>query len=799
MSPGAGSLTRVTSDVEVERREPGLVAAPPAAAPRPPHAFGPERFVNRELSWLDFAARLLDLAQDERVPLLERVKFLAIFSTGSDEFFQVRVAGLKDQLAAGVRALSPDGRTAAEQLRDVRVAAAALVERQARIFTHRIVPALASAGIHLVDFPALDPEAATQLGGIFERDIFPVLTPLAVDPGHPFPYISNLSLNLAVLVEDPVTSERRFARVKVPPLLPRFVPLPDGERFVPLEQVIAAHLDHLFPDMLIGAHHAFRVTRNADLELEEGEADDLLEAVEVELRRRRFGRAVRLEAAPEMGQEVLDLLLRELELEPTDVYRPTSPLDLGQLWQIANMDRPDLSEPSWTATTQPRLAPVADEPVDIFAVIREQDVLVHHPYDSFASSVEAFISQAASDPDVLAIKQTLYRTSGDTPFVAALARAAEAGKQVAALVELKARFDEQRNILWARQLEQAGVHVVYGVVGLKTHSKTALVVRREEDGIRRYCHVGTGNYNSGTARSYEDIGLLSADPALGADLTDLFNHLTGFSRPSRSRMLILAPDRFRPWVLEQIATERAVGRAGRITIKVNGLTDPEVIDALYTAAQAGVRIDLVVRGVCSLRPGVEGLSETVTVRSIVGRFLEHSRIFRFGTPTAQVQAHRMLHDPVGDPGGGTRHDADDGGFPAATDRDGSEWPDGVAAPAEVAEHPVASEVPPGVHAGPPRPPHGSGPARYFIGSADLMERNLDRRIEALVPVRDPELCAHLEDVLALNLADDTNSWSLRPDGSWERVPTRIGCSTQHRLQDLAIERARRRRSPESLV
>ncbi|MCU1494182.1 MAG: polyphosphate kinase 1 [Acidimicrobiaceae bacterium] len=722
--------------------------------------------MNRELSWLDFAARVLDLADEEKTPLLERAKFLAIFSTGLDEFFQVRVAGLKDQHAAGLRARSPDGRTVSEQLRAVRARATDLVDRASRIFLEQLVPELAASSIRIVSYEELDRSAKNELRGTFDREIFPVLTPLAVDPGHPFPYISNLSLNLAVVVTDPVTGERRFARVKVPPLLPRFVGLGDGERFVPLEQVIAAHLDHLFPEMAVGAFHVFRVTRNADLDLDDGEADDLLAAVEIELRRRRFGRAVRLEVDPSIEREVLEILLSELELGPDDVYESAAPLDLGQLWAIVGMDRPELHEPPWTPTTQPRLIGPSDEPVDIFAVLRERDVLVHHPYDSFATSVEAFISQAASDPDVLAIKQTLYRTSGDAPFVSALARAAEAGKQVAALVELKARFDEQRNIVWARQLEQAGVHVVYGVVGLKTHSKTALVVRREDDGIRRYCHIGTGNYNSDTARVYEDLGILSCAPDLGADLTDLFNHLTGFSRPARSRALVLAPDRFRPWILEQIAAETAVGRAGRIAIKVNGLTDPEVIDALYEASRAGVRIELLVRSVCSLRPRVHGLSDHITVRSLVGRFLEHSRIFRFGTPGPELLA--LTAD-------GTPH-ASSHRSSHASDANSS------VGSADGAEPATAS-------------PAGRS-ASYFIGSADLMERNLDRRIEAIVPVRDLELCARLEEALELDLADDTHAWTLRSDGTWRRMQTVRGLNAQQRLQQLALERARRRHSQE---
>jgi polyphosphate kinase len=517
----------------------------------------------------------------------------------------------------------------------------------------------------------------------------------------------------------------RVARVKVPPLLPRFVVMPDGERFVPLEQVIAAHLGTLFPEMRIGEHVAFRVTRNADLAVEEDEADDLLAAVEMELRRRRFGRAVRLEVAADMSGDMRDLLVQELDLTPEDLFETSAPLDLGGLWAVHGLDRPELHSETWAPMTPPRLANAGNEPADLFAALRERDLLVHHPYDSFTTSVEAFVAEAAADPEVLAIKQTLYRTSGDSPVVASLIEAAEAGKQVAAVVELKARFDELNNIAWARALEEAGVHVVYGLVGLKTHSKTALVVRREEDAIRRYCHVGTGNYNPRTARQYEDVGLLTADPDIGADVGDLFNVLTGFSRQSRYRAIVVAPTSLRPRILELVAGEAAAGEAGRIAIKVNGLTDPEVIDALYRASAAGARVELVVRGVCCLRPGVPGLSETISVRSIVGRYLEHSRIFRFG-------------------GGGR-------------------------------------------------------PLTVLMGSADLMERNLDRRIEVLVPVLDPELQQRLVQVLDLDLADDTNAWELGPDGRWDRVANLTGTSVQRILQELALERARRRREPEALA
>ena len=502
-------------------------------------SFGYQRFTNRELSRLDFAARLLDLAEDDKLALLERVKFMAIFAQLMDEFFQVRVAGLQDKVVAGVRTRSVDGLRPGEQLKVIRARAEELVARQDRIFLDRLVPALGTAGVRLSDWSSLDDDDRTYLVDVFDRQIFPVLTPLAVDPGHPFPYISNLSLNLLVEVGDRATGEQRIARVKVPPVLPRFVVMPDGERFVPLEQVIAAHLDTLFPGMTIGEHDAFRVTRNADLALGEDEADDLLVAVEMELRRRRFGSAVRLEINAGASPELRERLAAELEVPSDGVYVVDVPLDLGGLWAVYSLDRPDLHEETWTPMTPPHLATAGNEPMDLFEVLRERDVLLHHPYDSFATSVEAFVAQAAEDPDVLGIKQTLYRTSGDSPIVASLIRAAEAGKQVAAIVELKARFDEQANIGWARALEEAGVHVVYGLVGLKTHSKTVLVLRREEDGIRRYCHVGTGNYNPKTASIYEDLSLLTSDPGIGADVGDLFNYLTGFSRHAGYREILV--------------------------------------------------------------------------------------------------------------------------------------------------------------------------------------------------------------------------------------------------------------------
>ncbi|HEY3842895.1 MAG TPA: polyphosphate kinase 1 [Acidimicrobiales bacterium] len=709
-----------------------------AERPKPPsyqqiEAFGYQRFTNREQSRLDFGARLLDLAEDVGVPLLERTKFLAIFSELLDEFYQVRVAALEDQVAAGVRTRSVDGLRPGEQLKMVRARVEELVKREDDIFLGSIVPALAEAGVRFSDWSSLDDDDRTHLVDVFQRQIFPVLTPLAVDPGHPFPYISNLSLNLVVEVQDPSTGERRIARVKVPPVLPRFVVMPDGERFVPLEQVIAAHLDTLFPGMSVGEHYAFRVTRNADLALEEDEADDLLVAIEMELRRRRFGRALRLEVGADMNDELVDLLASELEVAPDGVFRVAAPLDLAGLWGVYALDRPDLHEETWTPMTPPRLATAAHEPTEFFAMLRERDVLVHHPYDSFATSVEAFIAQAAEDPAVLGIKQTLYRTSGDSPIVASLIRASNNGKQVAAIVELKARFDEEANIGWARALEEAGVHVVYGIVGLKTHSKTALVLRREEDEVRHYCHVGTGNYNSKTARVYEDLGLLTAAPDIGADVGELFNYLTGFSRHADYKQILVSPVTVRKRVMAMIEEQADAGPEGRIVLKLNGLTDAAMIDALYRASCAGVPIDLAIRGLCRLRPGIPDLSETINVRSIVGSFLEHSRIYRFGGA------------------------------------------------------PVDPDAGPGL------------PLKLYIGSADLMGRNLDRRVEVLAPVRDPELQARLFEVLDLNFEDDTNAWTLGSDRRWRRVENVHGRSAQERLKELAIERARRRRDSDLRV
>jgi len=588
------------------------------------------RFINRELSWLEFDARVLALAEDPSRPLLERVKFVAIFSQNLDEFFQIRVSGLEEQVEAGVAATTPDGMSPLEQLAAIRVQVEALQERAGALVVGELLPALEKERIRVVRWDQLDASDRELLSRQFRERIFPVLTPLSVDPSHPFPYISNLSMNLAAAIRDPVTGERRFARVKIPPLLPRFTELADGERFVPLEEVIAAHLDQLFPGMDIVSVHVFRVTRDADVEVEEDEADDLLAAIEIELQRRQRGATpIRLEIGPAMSDEMRHLLMRELGVDDPQVYVGGWLLALGDMWFFAGLDRADLKYEPWTPVTPPALQ-AAEGPVDIFSAIRRGDVLVHHPYDSFSASVEAFVEQAARDPDVLAIKLTLYRTSSGSPIIHSLVRAAQAGKQVVALVELKARFDELANITFARTLETAGVHVVYGVVGLKTHAKTCLVVRRERSGMRRYAHIGTGNYNPATARLYEDLGLLTADPDLGADLTDLFNLLTGYSRQQDYRKLLVAPVAMRAG-LESLIHREMAHDDGSIVLKVNSLADARLIDTLYEASQAGVGIDLLVRGICCLRPGVPGMSDNVRVRSIVGRFLEHSRIFRFGS------------------------------------------------------------------------------------------------------------------------------------------------------------------------
>jgi len=653
------------------------------------------RFLNRELSWLDFNERVLALAEDQELPLLERVKFAAIFAGNLDEFYQVRVATLRRQELAAPGLVSADGLDATAQLRHIAARSEGLAVRHARNFTRDLKPRLSRAGIRILRWHQVPEDTRTSLTATFVERVFPVLTPLAVDPGHPFPYISNLSLNLAVWLRDPSDRRMRFARVKVPPLLDRFVAAGDDTTFVPLEEVIAANLALLFPGMEIVSCFPFRVTRASDVELDDDAAEDLIRALEAELQRLRFTPAVRLEVDRRMPATLVDLLARELQLPPQHVHRLGGPLGQADLWSLVALDRPDLKHPPFHPSAPPEIVRDGDGEADLFATLDRGDLLIHHPYDSFASTVQAFIEQAAADPDVLAMKQTLYRTSGESPIVDALVAAAKAGKQVVVLVEIKARFDEQANIAWARFLEQAGCHVVYGLVGLKTHCKLALVVRNEADGIRRYVHVGTGNYHPTTARMYEDVGLLTADPVLAADVSHLFNLLTGYSRRSAYDALIVAPLDMRQRIVGLIGDQAELARAGRparIVMKLNSLVDEAVIDALYDASRAGVTVDLVVRGICALRPGVKGMSDRIRVLSILGRFLEHSRVYRFG--------------------------------------DGEE-----------------DEI--------------------WIGSADMMHRNLDRRVEALVRVDDPEHRSRLRSMLALAV-DDPTAWRLRADGSWER-------------------------------
>ncbi len=678
-------------------------------------AFGPERFSSRELSRLEFGARLLDLAEDQRLAILERCKFVAIFADMIDEFFQVRVVSLQDKVAAGVQTPSVDGVRPRQQLNAIRERVLALVERQDRIVLDGLLPELARSGITITRFVDLDVEEHARLNRYFEQNVYPVLTPLAVDPGHPFPMISNLSLNIAVAVRDAETGEERSARVKVPSSLPRFLPAGPG-RWCLLEELIVANLGRLFPGMSIGRADLFRVTRNADLTLEEDEADDLLVALEVELRRRRFGEALRVEILRGMSAEFLDLLVEQLDLNHENVYVSDAPLGLHDLWSLYEFDRPDLKGEGWSPLTPPRLL-AGDHVGDVFAVIRDGDLLLHHPYESFSDSVEMFIAQAADDPKVVAIKQTLYRTSGDSPVVGSLIRAAERGKQVVALVELKARFDEAANIEWAKALEDAGVHVVYGVVGLKTHSKTALVVRSEGDRTVRYAHVATGNYNSKTARNYEDFGLLTADPAITHDVGELFNFLTGFARNADYEKIIVSPTMTRSRIIGLINGQRDRGMQGRIDMKVNGLTDPAIIDALYEASDARVPIRLAVRTLCCLRPGVTGLSGTISVRSLVGEFLEHSRVFIFGNP--------------GDEG-----------------------------------------------------------SSVFMGSADLMERNLDRRVEVLVPIEHGAIRDELRDAFEVTWRDDEFTWVLGTDRRWRRVQPVDEFSAQAEFKRRALARAR---------
>jgi polyphosphate kinase len=660
-----------------------------------------DRFLDRELSWLAFNRRVLELAEDPTMHLLERVNFLSIFASNLDEFFMVRVAGLKRRLATGLAVRSPSGLAPKEVLTKISEEAHELQLRHAKLFLEVIEPELEKYGINLVRWPELRDDEKLSLQEYFQEQIFPVLTPLAVDPAHPFPYISGLSLNLAVVLQNPDTQKEHFARVKVPPLLPRFVLIKapeaaEGVRYVPLEDIIGEFLGLLFPGMVVLQYHNFRVTRNEDLEVDEDEGENLLLALEKELLRRRFGPPVRLEVADDMNPQVLELLIRELDISSQDVYTLPSPLDLTGLSEIASLPRPELRFPPHQVVTNRHLIPRDDEALEIFSVLKNREVLVHHPYESFSTSVQEFLEQAAEDPQVLAIKQTLYRTSGDSPIVDALIQAAQAGKQVLALVEIKARFDEQNNIAWARKLEQAGVHVVYGMVGLKTHCKLALVIRQEAGQLVRYCHIGTGNYNPKTARYYEDYGILTSREAVGEDLTKLFNHLSGYAPEATFKSLLVSPVGVREGLTELIEQEIAHHKAGkkaRISIKVNALVDEEIIDSLYKASKAGVPIDILVRGMCALKPSLPGLSETIRVRSILGRYLEHSRIFSFV---------------------------------------------------------------------------GGGDPKVYLGSADMMHRNLDRRVEVLVRLSEPEHVGSIQEMFELAMSEQVASWHLESSGNWLR-------------------------------
>ncbi len=675
-----------------------------------------DRLINRELSFLDYDARVLALTRDPELPLLERVKFCSIFSQMLDEFFMVRVAGLSGQAAAGVTVRSPDGRTPQQTLREARERVLELQAEQARIWVNELCPALAAEGIvvsRVEDLPAAD---QAELGQRYERDIYPVLTPLAVGPGQPFPYISGLSISVAVFVRDPETGEERFARVKVPEGLPRFLAIGEAGRFVPLERVLTHFLPSLFPGMDVVERAVFRVTRDADFEVSD-EADDLLEAVEVELRRRRFGEVTRLEVSSSMSAALRERIQQGLRVDDELVYPMEGTLDLADVSELAKADRPDLKVDSWVPVARPPFASLEDG--EQFAAIRAGDLLVHHPYDSFAASFESFLNTAASDPNVIALKSTVYRTSDDTPLVPALIEASENGKQSVCLVEIKARGDERRNIEWSRALEQAGVHVVYGFPTMKIHCKTTLVVRREGGGLRRYVHLGTGNYNNVTAKTYEDFGLFTADEDIAADVADLFNYLTGFGRPGEFRKLLVAPFTLRRRLIDEIrdvADAARDGRKARIQIKVNGLTDTEVIDELYAASEAGARIDLIVRGVCSLRPGVSGLSDRIRVRSVLGRFLEHSRLFHF----------------------------------EAGDRN-----------------------------------------RFYLGSSDLMPRNLDHRVEVVAPIEDVGAQSELAATIDTLLADTASSWELDHDGIWHRIRPKKE-DRPRAAQAVLMRRARRR-------
>ncbi|MFI0449434.1 RNA degradosome polyphosphate kinase [Actinomadura sp. 6N118] len=671
-----------------------------------------DRFLDREESWLRFNQRVLELAEDPQLPLLERLRFLSIFASNLDEFFMVRVAGLARRMATGLAVQSASGRQPREVLERTATLAHELMLRNATCFRDDLRPALSKEGIEILRWADLAETEQERLRRLFRDRIYPVLTPLVVDSAHPFPYISGLSLNLAVIVRDPETEARMFARVKVPPVLPRFIEA-SPNRFTPLEDVIAAHLGQLFVGMEVVEHHAFRVTRNQDLEIDDDISEGLLQALERELLRRRFGPVVRLEVEDSISDAVLEFLTEELPVDEGQVYKVDGPLDLAGLAAIADLDRPELKYPPFVPSKE-----AIPEDAGIFAAIRERDILLHHPYDSFTTSVQRFIEDAAADPRVLAIKQTLYRTSGDSPIVQALISASEAGKQVVVVVELKARFDERANIAWARELEKAGCHVVYGFVGLKTHCKLALVVRQERDGtLRRYCHIGTGNYHPKTARLYEDFGLLTAEPEIGEDVSVLFNHLTGYSRQNSYGRLLVAPHSLRSGLVLRIEREienHRAGRAARVRMKCNSLVDEVVIDALYRASQAGVPVDIWVRGICALRPGVAGLSETIRVRSVLGRFLEHSRVFAF---------------------------------------------------------------------------ENGGEQEVWFGSADLMHRNLDRRVEALVRVTERTQRAKLVGLLDQAMDDGTQAWWLDGDGTW----TRRSAMTDEKLLDIQSHLVKSRR------
>ncbi|WP_127842702.1 RNA degradosome polyphosphate kinase [Actinomyces wuliandei] len=736
-SAAAGSApASLTPGSPAEAGQAPVPSPPDLPAPVPEPVLPPlesfeDRFTDRELTWMDFNERVLEQAEDRDLPLLERAWFLSIFSSNLDEFYMVRVAGLKRRIKAGITPVRASGLDAHQVLAQVTSRAKELTARQAALFQEDVRPALAEHGIEILMWDQLASEQQERLARYFRHHIFPVLTPLAVDPSHPFPYISGLSLNLAVILRNPRSGKEHFARIKVPDSLPRLVTVPGreldasnkeaGTAFIPIEVVIGEHLDHLFPGMDILEHHFFRVTRNENLEVEEDDAENLLTAMERELERRRFGDSVRLEVEDTVSPFTRRYLARSLGLREEDVFALPAPLDLRCLNELHDLDIPALRYPRFVPVTASGLAAYeSSTSPDIFAAMREHDVLLHHPYDSFSTSVQELVAQAAADPQVLAIKQTLYRTSGDSPIIDALIDAAEAGKQVVAVVEIKARFDEEANISWARKLERAGVHVVYGMVGLKIHCKLLLVVREEGDGLRRYCHVGTGNYHPRTARGYEDLGLLTTDRDVAQDLTTLFNQLSGYAPRARFRRLLVAPRSLRDGLVEHIDKEIANKRSGLpawIRIKVNSIIDETVIDALYRASRAGVPVDVVVRGICGIRAGVPGLSENIRVRSILGRFLEHSRVYAFAN---------------------------------------------------------------------------GGDTVLYIGSADLMHRNLDRRVEALVRITDPAMLAQLERLVTRCVSDEVSSWHLNPDGTWTRHVSGADGSRLEDVQDCLMARARSR-------